>query len=137
MANLAFSTGDVAPVTIIESFTGPVNEAIDPGEVVRFDTTSGYVTLANATEAAEHGYLRGVAIGTANGSAVTITAVKRGVLNMGTGLGDLTYDDIVYLSNTDGALADAAGSVDIQVGYVIPGFGMGTAANDKLLYVMM
>lgn len=137
MADLAFGTDDVAPVTIIESFTGPVNEAVTPGQVVRFDLTSGYITKANATEAAEHGYLRGLAIGTANGSAVTITAVKRGIINMGTGLGDLTYDDIVYLSNTDGALADAAGSVDIKVGYTIPGFGMGTAANDKLLYVMM
>lgn len=135
MTDLAFSTGDVAPVTIIESFTGPVNESVNPGQVVRFDATTGFITKAKGTEAAECAYPLGIAIGTANGSAITVTAVKRGILCMGTGLGDLTYADIVYLSNTDGALADAAGSVSTVVGYTVPGNGMGTAAFDKLLYV--
>lgn len=137
MADLAFDTDDVAPVTIIESFTGPANEAITPGAVVRYDVTTGFVTPAKATEAAEHTGVKGVAIGTANGSAIAVTAVKRGILCMGTGLGDLNYADTVYLSNTDGALADAAGSVSIVVGYTVPGLGMGTAAFDKLLYVDM
>jgi len=137
MADLAFDTADVAAVKVFEQFTGPTDEAITPGQCVRFEVTSGYLTSAKATEAAEHGYIRGLAIGTANGSAITITAVKRGILNMGTGLGGLTYDDIVYLSNTDGALADTAGSVSIVVGHVIPGYGMGTAVPDKLLYVDM
>lgn len=135
MTDLAFSTGDVAPVKIIEQFTGPTNEAITPGQVVRYDTTGGFITSAKATEAGECAYPLGVCIGTAVGSAVTVTAVKRGILNMGTGLGDLTYADIVYLSNTDGKMADAAGSVSTVVGYTIPAHGMGTAAYDKLLYV--
>jgi hypothetical protein len=137
MTDLAFSTDDVAPVRVIEAFTGPANEAITPGAVVRYDVTTGYITPAKATESAEHTGVLGVAIGTASGSAIAVTAVKRGILCMGTGLGDLSYADIVYLSNTDGCLADAAGSVDVKVGYTISAHGMGTAAFDKLLYVNM
>lgn len=137
MADLAFSTGDVAPVKTIESFTGPTDEAITPGQAVRFDATTGKITSAKGTEAAENGNLRGICVGTAVAASNTVTAIKRGIVNMGTALGDLAYDAAVYLSNTDGKLATSAGSVSIVVGYVCPAWGVGTAAADKLLYVAM
>jgi DNA-binding sugar fermentation-stimulating protein len=137
MADLAFSTGDVAPVQIIESFTGPCDEAVTPGQVVRFSTSTGKITSAKGTESAETGNLRGVCIGTAVAASLTVTAVKRGILNMGTALGGMDYDAAVYLSNTDGKMATSAGSVSTVIGYVCPAWGVGTAVSDKLLYVAM
>ena len=39
-----------------------------------------------------------------------MTVVRKGWIDMGDALGDLTYDDDVFLSDTAGTLADAAGT---------------------------
>ncbi len=56
-----------------------------------------------------------------------------GVIDVGNALSALGYDDDVYLSNVDGTLADATGTVDKLIGNVVPGFGATTP--DKLLAV--
>ena len=48
----------------------------------------------------------------------------------------LAWDADIYLSDTDGRIADAAGTVSTKVGRVIPGTAttLGTA-YDKILFV--
>ncbi len=131
MADLTIVPANVAPVEVLEQFTGPMAEAITAGQYVRYNTTSGKIELGNATSAAE---ARAGGIATTGGIAgQTATAVRKGILDLGNALGDLTYDDDVYLSDVDGTLADGAGSVSLIVGTVVPGYAHTTP--DKLLRV--
>lgn len=131
MADLVITPAKVAPVRVIEQFTAPAAEAIDAGEYVRIDTTTGKAALGNGSSAGE-ARLGGIAINSAvAGQAVTV--VRYGVIDVGDALDALTYDDDVYLSDTDGKLADAEGTVGVYVGTVVPGWGNTTA--DKLLRV--
>jgi hypothetical protein len=75
----------------------------------------------------------GVAISEANQAGITITAVRKGVVDLGDALDALAFNAVVYASDTDGTLGDAAGTVSKVVGEVIPAFGATTA--DKLLRV--
>lgn len=131
MADLSITAADVAPVRVIDQITAPAAETIAAGQAVRLDTTTGKLTLAKGTTAAE-ARIRGIAL---NGgvAGTTITAVSKGIIDLGDALGDLTYDDDVFLSDTDGTLADAAGTVSTIVGTVEPGFANTTP--DKLLRV--
>jgi len=54
-------------------------------------------------------------------------------VDVGEGLVGLNYGALVYVSDTDGTFADAAGTVSVIAGQVIPGFGNTTA--DKLLWL--
>jgi len=120
------------PVRVIEQVTGTADETIAVGKAVRFDTTTGGITKANATSAAEARCI-GLAIKAANFVNEAITVVRKGILDVGNALGELTYDDDVYLSNTDGTLSDTAGSNSLRVGTVVP--GLGSTTPDKLLRV--
>lgn len=131
MANLTITADDVAMVHIIEQFTGPAGEAIDAGQYVRFNTTTGKIELGNASSAAE---ARGGGLAVRSVSAGdTLTVLKKGIMELGAALDSLTYDDDVFLSNTDGTLADSAGTVSKIVGTVVPAWGHTTA--DKLLRI--
>lgn len=134
MADLSLVTANrVRVVESIEQATLPAAEAITAGQAVRIDTTTGKFTKANGTSAAEANHY-GIATRTvAAGEA--LTALRWGVLD-GLDLSGLDYSDPVYLSNTDGTLADAAGTVATLIGRVIPGTAitLGTAL-DKLLAV--
>lgn len=136
MADLALvTTAKVEVVESIEQMTLPAAEAVTPGQAVRLDTTTGRFTKANGTTAAE-ARIYGIAVG---GAAVAageaITAIRQGVLD-GYVLDALAYDAAIYLSNTDGTLADTAGTVSTPVGRVIPGTSnLLGAAHDKLLLV--
>ena len=133
MANLTVVAADVAPVRVIEQFTGPCAEAITAGQVVRIDTSTGMFTFANASTAAE-----GRALGVAIESGIagqTITVVAQGLVDLGDALTDQTYDETLRLSNTDGALDDGAGTPTgtYNIGRVFPAWGAVTA--DKILLV--
>lgn len=132
MALLNVTASAVAPVRPIEQFTAPAGEIITAGQFVRFNTTTGYLELGNGLTATE-ARRGGIAIDSAPVIGMTITVVTKGVIDLGNALGSLTYDDDVYLSNTDGQLADAAGSVSYIVGVVVPGFA--SLTPDKLLAV--
>lgn len=131
MTDLVITT--CTPVKVIEQFTGPVNQAVVVGQYVRFNTTTGAIELGNGTTAGE-ARSGGIAIKAALQAGDTITAVRKGWLDVGNALSALTYDDDVFLSDTDGTLADAAGTVSKIVGTVVPGYAVITT-YDKLLRV--
>jgi hypothetical protein len=134
MADLALVTADTLNVVeSIEQQTGIAGVAITAGQIVRPHATTGLWALSDANNAAdvENSYmaLRTVAAG------VGLTALKRGVVD-GFDLSGLNYGVNAYLSDTAGALADAAGSNSKIAGQVIPAHSqrLGTAP-DKLLRV--
>jgi hypothetical protein len=133
MADIALvSAGRVRVVQSVIQQTSPATEAIVAGAPVRFHT-DGRFTNANGTAAGE-AVLYGIATrSVAAGEA--LTAIRVGVLD-GYVLDALAYSAPVYLSDTDGRIADAAGTVSNIVGRVIPGHSqpLGTAP-DKLLFV--
>lgn len=132
MANIALATaGRIEVVESIIQMTLPAAEAITAGEAVRIDT-SGKFTGANGTTTTEN-RIYGIATRAAS-AGTAVTAVRKGVLDGFTF--SQAYDAPIYLSDTDGTLADAAGTVSTIVGRVIPAWGqnVGTAA-DKLLFV--
>lgn len=134
MANLALVTANrINVVESLEQMTLPTAEEITAGQPVRLDTSTGKFTKANATTGAE-GRIYGIATKTTV-SGMPVTAIRRGVL-AGYDLSGMAYDEAVYLSSTDGTLADSPGALDISVGRVIPATGvtLGTAF-DKLLLV--
>lgn len=131
MTNLTITAGDVGPVQVVQQFTGPAVETIVAGQWVRFDSSTGKVALGNGTTAAE-AIDGGVAL--LGGAAGTpITFVQQGILDVGDALDSLNFGVAVYLSDTDGTLADSAGTVSKVVGMVVPGWGHTTA--DKLLWL--
>jgi len=111
---------------------GPVNEVVTAGKPVRVDATTGFYTPGNATTTTENA-LKGIAVNTGDYANATIGVMKRGILDIGNALSAVAYGATVFLSDTDGTLADTAGTVSTIVGYVIPGFGSTTP--DKLLLV--
>ena len=134
MANLALVTANtVSVVESLEQMTLPTAEAITAGMAVRIDTSTGKFTAANGTAAGE-ARIYGVATKTA-AAGMALTAIRRGVLD-GFALTGQAYDAAIYLSDTDGMLADSAGTVETVVGRVIPATSAVIgAAYDKLLYV--
>lgn len=134
MADIALVTADkVEVVESIIQMTLPAAEAITAGMAVRLDTSSGKFTKANGSAAGE-ARIWGIATKTV-ASGMPVTAIRKGVMD-GWDLSGLNYDAAVYLSDTDGRLADANGTVNVAVGRVIPGTSttLGTA-YDKILSV--
>lgn len=134
MADIALVTADkVEVVESIIQMTLPAAEAITAGMAVRLDTTNGRFTKANGTSAAE-ARIWGIATKTV-ASGMPVTAIRKGVMD-GWDLSGLNYDAAVYLSDTDGRLGDANGTVNVAVARVIPGTSttLGTA-YDKILSV--
>lgn len=134
MADISLVTANkVFVVESIEQLTLPAAEAITAGMAMRLDTSTGKFTKSNGSSAGE---ARGKWLATKTVAAgEPVTGIKRGVMD-GYDLSGLNYDAPVYLSDTDGRLADAAGTVSTVVGRVIPGTSttLGTAL-DKLLLV--
>jgi len=131
MAAIAVATaGAIHVVESIEQKTKPAAETILAGAPVRVDT-SGKFTNANGTSATEADYY-----GIATRSVVageSLTAVRRGTLDGYTFT--QAYSAKIYLSDTDGTLADTAGTVSTVVGRVDSAWAttVGTAADKVLL----
>lgn len=141
MANIALSTlaTNERQIRVVkkpahnDQHTAPAAEAITAGAPIRLDTATGRWTNANGGDAAEaratHLAWRTVAAGEA------LTGVRNCLVD-GYVLDALAYDAPVYLSNTDGRLADAAGTVSVIVGRVVAGNAqLLGVASDKLLDV--
>lgn len=124
----------VEPVDVIEQLTLAVDEPITPGDMVRINGdrfTKGNATTA--TEAAVYGMAVGDRVVPAG---MPITAVKKGLV-YGHNLTGNTGTK-VYLSNTDGKIADAAGTVSVVVGDVLPGTATPRGATaQKMLRVAL
>lgn len=135
MADITLTTANKVEVVVcIEKIMLVAAEAIVAGAAVRIDTTTGKATNANGTTAGEARVI-GIAAKTV-ASGMPVTVIKQGIMDGFVLAGD--YDDDVFLSDTDGTLADAAGTVSKVVGRIIPGNAttLGTAA-DKLLLVSL
>lgn len=106
-------------------------EAIVAGAPVRIHT-DGKWTNANGTTTTEN---RVWGIATASVAAgEALTAVRNGILDGFTF--SQAFDAPIYLSDTDGRLADAAGTVSTVVGRIVAGTATTTGtAYDKLLSV--
>jgi hypothetical protein len=133
MADIAVATAgrvEIVGKPTIQA-TYPAAETIAAGAPVRIDT-AGKFTNSNGTTTTEN-RIYGIATHSAN-AGEALTAVRKGVMDGFTF--SQAYDAIIYLSDTDGRLADAAGTVSTIVGRVVPAWGqlVGTAA-DKLLFV--
>lgn len=119
MALITVVEGDVAPVDVIEQVTLPADVAILRGQYVRVTTTANLI-LSDASQAGDIGGTRGIAMNAAAiGEAVTV--VTKGTVSVGaTALTSQAFDAPIYLSDTPGSLADAAGTVSTIVAYVAP-----------------
>lgn len=123
----------ISSVRIVEwydKFDAPSNEVFG-FEAVRYHT-DGTVTPANGTTTTEAAF-QGIATVESDRVGQAITVVRKGILDVGEALAALAIGAKVYLSDTDGLFADAAGTVSTIVGEVIPGWGSLTA--DKLLRI--
>jgi hypothetical protein len=100
---------------------------ITVGQLVYFDTTTGKLAVADGSGTST-AQVRGIALnGAAAGEPVGV--LKRGKIAGYTLAGD--YDSRVYLSDTAGAFADAAGTVAVTLGRVVRG---NDSSATKLLY---
>jgi hypothetical protein len=133
MAAIALVTANKVEVEAsIDQHTAPAGVAITAGQAVQLNSSGKWI-LAKATTAAlarrTHIATRTVAAGEG------LTAIRQGVMD-GYDLSGLAYNAPVYLSDTDGGLADAAGTVSTVLGFVTSAWAqpLGTAA-DKILYV--
>lgn len=122
MADLTIVSTEIRPVRIGDEHmhTAPAGEAIVAGQYIRW-STAGKFELGNATAAGEVGdgfiALKSAAIGE------TVTGLKGPcLLDVGDALSGIAYGVSVFLSDTDGTLADAAGTVSTVVGKVVPGW---------------
>lgn len=134
MADFSLVTADkVFVIESLEQMTLPTDEAITAGMAVRIATATGKFTKANGTTTGEY---RAYGIATTTVAAgFPVTAIAKGVM-AGWDFGSANYDADVYLSDTDGRLADATGTQTKRVGQVIPAWSqkLGVAA-DRLLRV--
>ncbi len=114
----------------VDKFDAPSGEVF-AFEAVRYHT-DGTLLPANGTDATEANF-QGIATIESDRVGQAITVVRDGLLDVGEALAALAFGAPVYLSDTDGTLADAAGTVSVIVGRVVPGWG--SLAADKLLRV--
>lgn len=134
MADIALVTADTVSIDeAIQQLTLIAGEAITAGQAVRIDVSAGKFTGANGTTSAE-ARIYGIATKTV-AAGLPVTAIRRGVMG-GFEFASQAYDKQIFLSDTDGTLADAAGTVSTSVGRVIPATAttIGTA-YDKLLSI--
>jgi hypothetical protein len=132
MADLTLATANKINVgtLTVQQITGVAAAAITAGSPVLFDTNGKFIA-ADANDTAADACF-GIATRTvAAGEALTV--VRRGLMDGWSNLP--AYGAPVFVSNTAGALADAAGTASIVVGYVVPVFGttLGTAADKALM----
>lgn len=131
MADLVITQAD--QVQVVQQFTGPAIEAIAEGQRCRFDATTGKIALGNGTTAAEIAPGGIATHAAAIGEAVTI--INQGIVDVGAALDALSFNDPIYVSDTDGTFGGAStdSTVDTIVGRVVPGWD-GTTAQ-KLLWL--
>lgn len=93
------------------------------GKYLRVDGTTAKAMLGNATSSGEVGTLRGLALTDQRYVGDSVTLLRNGLVDFGNALDAMDYGALIYVSDTDGTLADAAGTVTSAiVGYVWPVF---------------
>lgn len=127
---LTVTASQIAPVypESAEIYDYVAGSAVTPGQGLKW-LTSGKVALANGAATATS-YLRGVALGSA-GAGQAVSMLKRGHV-YGYDLTGLDAGQLVYLDNSNGALATAAGTVSVVAGIVT---ALPENSNTKVLYI--
>ena len=130
MADLTVTAAKVGPVDPLkaEIYSFIAASTVTAGQAV-YQTTSGTVAPADAN-AANLQQCRGVALN-GGGAGQAIDVLKQGRI-YGFTLTDQTYDDPIFLSDTVGALADAAGTLEVPVGLVV---AMPDKDKTKVVYI--
>ena len=118
---------DPTKATLFEAIAG---EAIDAGEIVYIDASTGKLELADGS-AAGTANARGAAL-TDAAAGQAVTCVKEGAV-YGYGVSALAYDLHLYVSDTAGALGSAASdaTVDVIVARVV---GLTDSSLTKVVY---
>lgn len=98
--------------TVVEAVAG---ETIAAGELVYYDTTAKEWLLCDADTATT---VENVMLGIAQGAGTDGVAITGGVLTIGldSNQSGMTAGDIMYASNTAGAIANSAGTKEVTVG---------------------
>lgn len=131
MADLSFTSAQVRSVQVKyeEIYDYIAGVAIDAGQAVYFNTTTGKLAIADASADAT-AQARGIALRSVAAGQV-VSVMKRGII-AGFDLTSQSYDDRIFLSDTAGDLADAAGTVTVPCGRVI---SRPDASLTKALYI--
>lgn len=116
MADIALTAVQVAPVYPLTADIVSVTlaEAVTQGQIL-YQLTAGTFGIADANASGKQ-QARGVALA-AGGAGQTISMLRRGEC-YGFTVSGLNADAIVYLSDTAGALADAAGTMTVNCGRI-------------------
>lgn len=135
MAIISIGTSDVSMVEIVEDFHSIAGSTVTPGQFVRFDGNGQFIPgSVNDAAAAEFG---GVAY-TFGDTGADMSMMRRGVLNVGNALASVAFGSKIFLGSVAGEWRTdpfgTAGTVDIEIGTVVPAWGNGGTA-DKLLAV--
>ena len=121
----ASQVGIVYPNAVIYDFVA--SAAVTAGQAV-YQTSTGKVAPADANAAGKQQF-RGIALkGAAAGEAVSV--LKEGHV-YGFGVSGLNADALIYLSDTEGALADGAGTMTVIAGRVFA-----LPDGTKVLYIL-
>jgi len=108
-------------VVLTDDFVSDTQRAgvdLTAGQAVRYDPATGDWLLADATATAANNRVYGIVTRTAKAGEY-VTAIQKGLLD-GFDLSALSYGVSVFLSNTSGAIADAAGTTTLVLGKVVP-----------------
>jgi len=130
MADIVVTAAQVAVVNPhdAEIYDFIATEAITAGQAV-YQLTTGKVGVADANAAGKQQF-RGIALKSV-GAGQAVSVLKKGMV-AGFTLTSLNRDAVLYLSDTAGALADAAGTMTVNCGRV---FSLSDADLSKVLYV--
>lgn len=125
MTAISYTDATLGFIKVIQTITVPAGAAIDRGELVTFDATTGKAILALADDIATS-----VPVGMAMRSVVagmSLTVLLEGWVYMD-GFSGLAFNDPLYVSETTaGVIEDAApattGEQIVRVGYIVPQWG--------------
>lgn len=130
MADIALTAAQIEPIDPLshsEIYSGIAAAAITKGQIV-YMTTTGTIGVADANDAGKQ-QARGVALNAA-GAGQAVSILKRGRC-AGFTVSGVNCSAPLFLSDTAGALADAAGTMTVPCGIVV---AMTDASGTRVFY---
>jgi hypothetical protein len=130
MADISLTAAQIAPVypQKADIFDYIAAESISKGQAVYF-TAAGKVGVADANAAGKQQF-RGIALNAA-GVGQAVSVLHRGHV-YGFAVGSINADAYAFLSDTAGALGDAAGTLSVRCGRVV---ALPDYSGTKVLFV--
>jgi len=118
MADIALTAAQIAPVHPLQAivYSGIAASAITKGQPLYQVVATGKMAAADAN-AANLQQVRGIALNAAS-AGDTVDYLQTGHM-YGYTLTSQSFDDPIFLSDTAGSLADAAGTLEVPVGVVV------------------